>query len=112
MGDKVITTLGAGETVGEMTIVDEQPRSASAVAVSYSVVYALTRSSLNEIHNKSLPIWAKLFFNIAVNLSYRLRNTSEMLSQFMLSPNDTTVVSTDNEFHPFIKVVNQSERVI
>ena len=81
--NKVISELRAGETVGEMTIIDELPRSANAVAASDVVVYAITRASFNELKTFSLEIWSKLLMNIAVCLSSRLRQTSKLLMKYM-----------------------------
>jgi len=81
--NKVISKLSAGETVGEMTIIDQLPRSANAVAASDVIVYAITRTGFNELNTVSIQIWAKLLMNMAVCLSNRLRQTSKLLSQYM-----------------------------
>jgi len=81
--NKVISKLSAGETVGEMTIIDELPRSANAIAASEVIVYAITRTGFNELNTVSIQIWAKLLMNIAVCLSNRLRQTSKLLTQYM-----------------------------
>jgi len=82
-GNKHISTLGAGETIGEMTLIDELPRSADAVAATEVVLYAITRGRINELHGKCISTWSKLFMNIAICLSNRLRLTNELLSQYM-----------------------------
>ncbi len=81
--NKVISKLTASETVGEMTIIDELPRSANAVAASDVTVYAITRVGFNELKTFSLEIWSKLLMNIAVCLSARLRQTSKLLMKYM-----------------------------
>jgi CRP/FNR family cyclic AMP-dependent transcriptional regulator len=102
--DKVIQRLEEGETVGEMGIVDEMPRSASASAASKVVIYAITRTSLNEIFGKSLPVWSKLFFNISVNLSHRLRQTNDMLMHYMYpgAVAQPAATSATAKFQPFM----------
>jgi CRP/FNR family cyclic AMP-dependent transcriptional regulator len=95
--NRVIQVLGEGETIGEMGIVDELPRSASANAASKAVIYAITRTSLNEIFSKSLPVWSKLFFNISVNLSHRLRQTNEILMHYMYPAGNLQPATTSTQ---------------
>jgi CRP/FNR family cyclic AMP-dependent transcriptional regulator len=77
--EKVIITLGSGETVGEVSVIDEMPRSASVVANADTVLYALTRKNLIEMCNTSSVLWSKLIFNITLSLCSRLRHTNELL---------------------------------
>lgn len=77
--EKVISKIGAGETIGEMSVLDEKARSASVAATSETILYAITRGNLAELHGSSHTIWAKLIFNIALCLCHRLRQTNDML---------------------------------
>lgn len=79
--EKFLVTLGPGETVGEVSVVDEKPRSASVVSKSETILYALTRRNLIEMYNASLAVWAKLIFNISLSLCSRLRYTNEILHE-------------------------------
>lgn len=46
-GDEmVLATLGAGEVLGELSVIDQQPRSASAVAVYSTTALLVSRSAL------------------------------------------------------------------
>ncbi len=103
--DKLVSTLGEGCTVGEMAIVDNLPRSATAVAKSEALVYTINRSSLSEIFNKSILTWANLFFNISVVLSHRLRIASDLMSQ-CTCPIDISLAAIKfpaSQFHPFTR---------
>lgn len=108
--EKVISTLGPGETVGEMSVIDELPRSASVVANTETILYALTRRSLVELSNSSPGLWAKLIFNIAVSLCHRLRQANDMLAD-ALADNDTPPLpsrplsSSPLHKQPFLKAV-------
>ena len=82
---KLLSTLGDGETVGEMAVIDERPRSASAVAPSKAIFYALTRRNLNELLLNTPTIWGKLIFNISALLCNRLRYTNDMLAKVLPS---------------------------
>ncbi len=107
---KLISTLSAGGTVGEMTIIDDLPRSANAIALTEATVFAITRSSLNEIFTKSLHTWSNLMFNISINLSLRLRQTTELLSQYMTSADSSSLGASSSypQSHPFMKKVSGS----
>ena len=81
--EKIIIALGPGETVGEVSVIDELPRSASVVANTDAVLYALTRRNLIDMCNSSQLLWSKLIFNITLSLCTRLRHTNNMLIEAM-----------------------------
>jgi len=107
--EKIIITLGPGETVGEVSVIDELPRSASVVANSEAILYALTRRSLVDMFTSSHLLWSKLIFNITLSLCSRLRHTNDMLVEALDS--GVTAESLSSGFpaalsrqHPFIKI--------
>jgi CRP-like cAMP-binding protein len=57
--NKVIATLGPGETVGEMALVTGDPRSASAIAATDTKVWVILKEHFDK-HLMSLPIVAKI----------------------------------------------------
>lgn len=79
-GEKTLAILGVGETVGEMAVIDEMPRSASARAAVESTLFAFTRRNLLEFYKSSPRTWAKLIYNIAMLLCQRLRDTNKILA--------------------------------
>lgn len=110
--EKMISKLGAGETIGEMSVIDEKTRSASVIATSESILYAITRRNLVELHGSSQTIWAKLIYNIAVCLCHRLRQTNDMLSNALnWGPGpfseSTAVFGTNTIQQPFLKAVDE-----
>lgn len=76
---KVIATVGPGRTLGEMSLVDGEPASASAVAATDVTVLMLMRSSFEEMIHKPPHLGVKLLQKIARLLSQRLRQTSGAL---------------------------------
>lgn len=106
--EKLLATLGSGETVGEVSMIDGQPRSASVVATSESILYALTRRHLVEMYNSSQVLWSKLIFNISASLCSRLRQTNEMLVEALENglvtglPRDSRNGAAAGQ-HPFLK---------
>jgi CRP/FNR family cyclic AMP-dependent transcriptional regulator len=72
-GDRVITRLGAGETIGEMELIDMNPRSATVVALTPCSLYALARRDILALQREDLPAFTLVIMNLARDLSRRLR---------------------------------------
>lgn len=83
--DKTITTITAGRSLGEMTIVDGEPRSATAVAIEQSLLAVLTQENFLKIMRDKPALSAKLLLKIAQLLSQRLRQTSGILVDYLES---------------------------
>jgi len=78
----LLTTLGPGSCLGEMSFIDNKPRSATVSAQTQVVAYFLDGPPLQSELEKN-PQFAKLFYaNFAKVLSTRLRELDE---QFILS---------------------------
>jgi CRP-like cAMP-binding protein len=76
---KKITTIGPGKTIGEMSIIDGEPRSASAVIGSEATLFVMTAAQFNGL-NEALPgIGITLALKIAKQMSQYLRQTSGRL---------------------------------
>ena len=72
---KILTILGPGEIIGEMSFFDSSVRSASCIADSKVIVVAFTAETFSEIY-KVHPRW---FEQILKSLSKRIINTLEIL---------------------------------
>ena len=83
--DKTVATALPGRSLGEMTIVDGEPRSATAVAVSPSLLAVLTQENFLQIMRDKPALSAKLLLKIAQLLSQRLRLTSGILVDYLES---------------------------
>ena len=70
-------------SLGEMTIVDGEPRSATAVAVASSTLAVLTQENFLLIMRDKPALSAKLLLKIAQLLSQRLRLTSGILVDYL-----------------------------
>jgi len=70
-----IARLTPGESFGEMSLIENKPRSASVVALNNCTVLKLRRQNLTPIPN----VAAKLHFNIAKLLATRLRGVNELI---------------------------------
>lgn len=70
-----VTVCGTGDLVGEMSVIDELPRSASATAMERATVLRLSRERFREHVRKS----SQLAFNMMKALSVRLRFSTRQL---------------------------------
>ena len=78
-GGRVIRNLGQGQSVGEMTWVDHGRRSATArSAAEGTTVVSVSFESLDELCDKNPRIGYRVSRNIASDLSFRLRQDSEL----------------------------------
>lgn len=84
---KIIMQVTPGMTLGEMSLIDDEPRSATAIAVQPSTLVVMTLENFTRLSNDKPTLCAKVIRLIARLLSQRLRNTSEMIVDF-LEPND------------------------
>jgi CRP/FNR family transcriptional regulator, cyclic AMP receptor protein len=76
---KKITTIGPGKTIGEMSIIDGEPRSASAVTGSEATLFAMTAAQFNGLNEAMPGIGITLALKIAKQMSQYLRQTSGRL---------------------------------
>ena len=74
-----IAELGPGESIGEMSLFEQQPRSASVVALTDSRLLLLSRKHLLEMKNLEPELAVTLIWQLARLLSQRLRRTSGLL---------------------------------
>lgn len=81
--EKTVTTIFPGRSLGEMTIVDGEPRSATAVAVAQSTLAVLTQENFMQIMRDKPALSAKLLLKIAQLISQRLRLTSGILVDYL-----------------------------
>lgn len=73
-----LSTLSAGDSIGEMAILDSKPRSASVRAVSDCVLFMLTNDKLHSLSAAEESTCSKIKNNLSREMSERLRQTNEM----------------------------------
>ena len=74
-----ISVLGPGALVGEVGLVDKEPRSASCTTSTDSLFAILTREALEDLINERPHIGAKLLLAISKRLAERLRDNARKL---------------------------------
>ncbi len=80
-----IASLGAGESVGEMSIIDGLTRSATVRAVEDTQLMILKRDDFNRLFNEEPAIAAKILRSVARMLSLNLRRTSGELTNLLMA---------------------------
>ncbi len=81
--DKTVSTVAMGRSLGEMTMVDGEPRSATAVVVEESMLAVLTQENFKLIMQDRPALAVKLLYKIAQSISQRLRQTSGLLVDYL-----------------------------
>jgi CRP-like cAMP-binding protein len=76
---KEIATVRSGATLGEMSIIDDFPHSATVITTEDSEVALLTKVNLVNITEKFPALGVKLLWQIAWQLSARVRQASGKL---------------------------------
>jgi len=80
----VISTLSKGRSIGEMSVIDKTPRSATVRARSATTVVTLSADGFDIILEKHPKVGIKILKGISRLLSVNLRKTSARLAEYML----------------------------
>jgi CRP-like cAMP-binding protein len=88
--------LGAGVCVGEMSLIDLEPRSASVVAMDSCKTLCIEAAHLNLLHKRDLAQFTMVHLNIARELCRRLRVTGQQLFEVRL---EADLVDGEFSFH-------------
>jgi len=75
----VVATVGPGKTLGEMALIDDEPRSATARVTRAAELLVLTKESFERMSGEHPRLALQFTFTVARLLSKRLRLASGML---------------------------------
>jgi CRP/FNR family transcriptional regulator, cyclic AMP receptor protein len=78
----VVTVLGAGSLIGEMGLIDGEPRSATCIAATDLSVGMLSRAALTRLIQEQPAVAARLLLAISKRLSDHLREANRKLMTF------------------------------
>lgn len=81
-----IVRLGAGETFGEMTLVELQPRSATVTVTQRARTYSLNNMDLYHLYRDDNYAYVIILQNICRMLSRRLRKADSRIVEFLATP--------------------------
>jgi CRP-like cAMP-binding protein len=76
----LIARLGPGATIGEMELIDMQPRSATVTALTPCQLYGLALRDILALQRRDLPAFTLVVMNLARDLSRRLRHLDEAVA--------------------------------
>ncbi len=79
VGEEALTILREGEYFGEMALIDDAPRSASAIAHEDAILLLIGKDDFRKLLAQETEIAYKLLWIFTKTLSARLRKTDEQL---------------------------------
>jgi CRP-like cAMP-binding protein len=79
VGEEALTILREGEYFGEMALIDDAPRSASAIANDDTILLVIGKEDFRTLLAEETGIAYKLLWIFTKTLSARLRKTDEQL---------------------------------
>ena len=80
MGEEALAVLGPGEVFGEMSLLDESPRSADARVHERCRMLVITKEAFDELLYQQKELAYEVLWNCVRILSARLRETNEKLT--------------------------------
>ena len=86
-----VATLKVGDLIGEMTLVDDAPRSADCVASSVVRLFRIDRAQFEILRGELHPAAFKILRRIALTTCGRLRHVNETVSRLVGSPSTPEV---------------------
>jgi len=79
--EQVLARLGSGDFFGEMSLFDDQPRSATIQAEEDTVMYGLDRASLDYLIEQNPRAATAFFTQVVLVLIKRLRDSSDLVAE-------------------------------
>jgi CRP-like cAMP-binding protein len=80
-GHHVLTVLHQGEFFGELALLDESPRTATAIAESPCRLLCLVQSDLYDLMDRSPKLGVKILVQLARTIGERLKKTNEYVQE-------------------------------
>ncbi len=81
--EKIVATVGPGQPLGELSLFDTEPRSASAVASTPVEMLVLEQFSFELLCENNTRVWAKLIKPLVKSMTKRFRQTSGLLAEYL-----------------------------
>jgi CRP/FNR family cyclic AMP-dependent transcriptional regulator len=75
-----LAVLGPGDCLGEMSLIDIQPRSATARTLTDTVLFRLGHREIGKLYKSHPEVYTLLVMNIAREISRRLRVADKVLA--------------------------------
>ncbi len=82
-GRTAVGSIGAGEVVGEMAVLDPAPRACSVTAVSETLVYELSRAGLQQLRQSCPHASATITSAVISDVTRRLRQINKQIDTLL-----------------------------
>jgi acyl-CoA reductase-like NAD-dependent aldehyde dehydrogenase len=92
--DGVLGFLEPGSILGELSLLDSQPRSASAYASSKVTARRITMESIEKLHTERPQIALEIYRALGRDAAKKLRATTQRLAEFAITGRDQDVDET------------------
>ena len=83
IGEEALAVLKSGEFFGEMALIDNTVRSATAVSNEETELFSINRINFNNLIQETNPFAYKIIWGLVKKLSARLRETDERLKAIL-----------------------------
>jgi len=83
LNSKPVAVLEAGDSIGEVSVFDPGPASATVRAGTEAEVWLITRDSMDRLHSANPKVAYRLLSRIATCLSKRLREMNDKLFDYV-----------------------------
>jgi CRP-like cAMP-binding protein len=100
-----LAVLKTGDCVGEMSLIDIQPRSATARAIGPATLYVLDLSEIAKLYAGDVEAYALLVLNISREISRRLRVADDVLANMGMTAEAMWSDAAGTTTHPSMPVV-------
>jgi CRP/FNR family transcriptional regulator, cyclic AMP receptor protein len=80
-----LAVLGPGDCLGEMSLIDIQPRSATARTLTPALLFRLGHTEIGKLYRSHPEVYTLLVLNIAREISRRLRAADQVLANLGIS---------------------------
>ena len=100
-----LAVLKTGDVVGEMSLIDIQPRSATARAIGAATLYVLDLAEIGKLYKSDVESYALLVLNISREISRRLRIADDVLANLGMTAEAMWSDAIGTTTHPAMPVV-------
>ncbi len=108
LGEKVVlAVLGAGTVVGEMSLIQGGPRSATVESVSESEVFRLDHDTFEEMRKQQSPAAYKIILGLAATVGERRRETDARIQEVFSDP-ASHIDSFESQLHEMLGRMRKS----
>lgn len=82
-----IAEIESGASIGEMSVIDGKPLSASAISLTDATILIMTRDDFQNLLKKNSNLGIKILYRVAKLISERLRTTTGRLADLLAAGN-------------------------